>query len=134
MITPKELNPKGFKTTPEQDKNLKLLCERMNIVRAAFGKPMKVTSGFRSEADHKRIYKEKAKSAGKTVFSVPMGSQHLKGSACDVLDLNGTLYSWLKANSKILEDAGLWCEEDTSVPRVHFQTVPPKSGNRWFKP
>ncbi len=133
-ITLKELNPKNFPVTPEQEKNLKILHERMNVVREAWGKPMYITSGVRSIEDHRRIYEEKAQKEGKKAFRVPMGSQHLRGAACDVFDPSGSLLRWLKANPKVLEDAKLWCEEDPSTPRVHFQIVPPKSGARWFKP
>ena len=55
MISPKELNPKGFKTTPEIDANLKDLLDKINIVRKTWGKPMLVTSGLRDLEDHKRI-------------------------------------------------------------------------------
>jgi hypothetical protein len=134
MIKLTELNPKGFALSDEQAKNLEVLCDRLNVVRKAWGKPMYITSGFRSEADHRRIYKEKAAREGKSVVRVPMGSQHLKGAAADIFDANGALTRWLKANPDILEKAELWCEDDPATPRVHFQIFPPKSGKRWFKP
>lgn len=134
MIKPEELNPKEFKVTEEQAKNLAILCERLNKVRKAWGKPMYITSGFRSEADHRRIYQQKAAREGKKVIRIPMGSQHLKGAAADVFDPKGELTRWLKANPNILVKAELWCEDDDSTPRVHFQIYPPKSGARWFKP
>jgi uncharacterized protein YcbK (DUF882 family) len=131
MITLRELNPKSFPTTKEVDANLLVLLERMNIVRRAFDRPMYVTSGYRSIEDHRRIYIEKAKKLGKTI-RIP-NSKHLYGQAVDIADVNNTLYNWCLANVHILEQAGLWIEEDQGS-WVHFQIVPPKSGNRFFKP
>lgn len=134
MISLKELNPKNFTLTEDEENNLVDLQARINIVRKAYGKPMFVTSGFRSKEDHKRIYMEKAKKAGQTSVRIPMGSKHLSGQAVDIADPSGELYRWCKANEAVLIDAGLYCEEDTSVPRVHFQSVPPASKKRWFLP
>lgn len=132
MITLKEINPKGFETTPGIDINLLELHRRINIVRQLWGKPMIVTSGFRSLVDHKRIYMEKARKAGIQNPRIPMGSLHLSGEAVDIRD-DGSLYDWLKQSEQVLIDAGLWCEEGTKG-WVHFQTRPPRSGKRWFLP
>ena len=136
MITKQELNPKGFKTTEEQQANLDILLERINVIRKEWNKPMTITSGFRSTEDHLRIYKEIA-TRNKKEFDatkVPMKSKHLAGAACDVLDSDGSLMKWCRENVELLEKTGLWIEDDTSVPRVHFQIFAPKSGNRFFKP
>jgi len=110
--------------------NLKILLERANKIRSAWGKPMTITSGLRTMKDHLRIYKEK----GITDTSkIPMKSKHLYGKALDIFDPGLVLTKWLKANPKILEEAGLWCEEGNSN-WVHIQIEPPKSGNRWFLP
>lgn len=91
---------------------------------------MIVTSGLRSIEDHKRIYREKGISEDK----IPMGSRHLHGQACDISDPDGKLYDWCKANEVFLAEIELWMEIKDSEPRVHFQIVPPKSGNRFFIP
>lgn len=123
MISAKELNPKGYATTPEQEANLAILLERMNKVRAAYGKPMTVTSGLRSDADQKRINPGAPK------------SMHLRGAACDIADSDGALKQWIKANVSILETVGLWCEDFSACPNwIHFQIYPPKSGKRFFIP
>jgi uncharacterized protein YcbK (DUF882 family) len=123
MITAQELNPKGYVTTPEQDTNLATLLERMNKIRAAYGKPMYVTSGLRSEADQARINPKASK------------SRHLIGAAVDIADQNGDLKKWIKANVSLLETVGLWCEHFDSTPTwVHFQCISPRSGNRFFIP
>lgn len=123
MITLKELNPHNYPTTSEQDANLKTLLYRVNLIRTAYGKPMTVTSGLRSDADQARINPNAPK------------SKHLLGAACDISDPNRELQAWIKNNIDILENAELWCEAFESTPNwCHFQIFPPKSGNRFFKP
>lgn len=135
MITLAELNPHKFPTTPELDHNIRVLLGRLNKIRAAYGKPMVITSGLRSMEDHLRIYREKAKKEGVPFdeAKVPKKSRHLWGQAADVLDKSGEFYDWCKANEALLEEVGLWCEERMG-PWQHLQSVPPKSGKRWFFP
>jgi uncharacterized protein YcbK (DUF882 family) len=108
--------------------NLQALQKKMNTIRAAYAKPMIVTSGFRSEQQHLRIYSKHKKNP-------PMGSHHLRGNACDIYDPNQELQKWVLNNVELLEELGLWCE-DFSATRtwVHFQQLPPKSGKRFFLP
>ena len=116
--------------------NLLELCDKMNKVRSAYGKPMKVSSGIRTMADHLRIYAEK----GITDQSkIPMKSKHLLGQACDIYDPKKELKAWCIANVKLLESIGVWLEAFEDTPNwVHFQSkpygswVPGKS--IWFKP
>lgn len=127
MITLAELNKKGLATDSITESNLKVLCERLNKIRALWGKPMIVTSGLRSAAEQSNLIKAGKSSATK--------SKHLSGCAADISDPTGELKAWLKANPKILEDACLWCEAAEDTPTwCHLQCVPPRSGNRWFKP
>lgn len=117
--------------------NLNILLDRINKLRKLWGKPMTVTSGFRSMSDHICIYQQKAKQEGKKfdMSKIPMKSKHLSGQAVDIYDPDFSLTKWCKQNnSKVLFDIGLWCEDDTTVPRLHFQTEKVSSGNRWFKP
>jgi uncharacterized protein YcbK (DUF882 family) len=135
MITAEELNPNGYAVTEEQKANLSILLERVNVIRNEWGKAMTVTSGLRTVDDMKRIYQAIAQRKGlKGPVRIPMGSQHMKGAAVDIYDPDLLLTAWLKENnSQRLIDAKLWCEEGNSN-WVHFQIVPPGSGNRWFKP
>lgn len=122
MIELKELNPKGYPTTPEIDSNLQILLERVNKIRVLWDKPMTITSGLRSQADQQRINPAAPK------------SKHLLGQAVDIYDPDLSLTAWLKENgSNRLVDAQLWCEEGNRN-WVHFQCVSPRSGNRWFLP
>ena len=111
--------------------NIEELLRKVNILRSAWGKPMRVTSGYRTEQDHIRIYSQK----GITDRSkIPMKSQHLIGSAIDIFDPDLSLTKWLKENdSKRLVDVELYAEEGNSN-WVHLQLKKPASGKRWFLP
>lgn len=112
--------------------NLMTLLERINSIRSAWAMPMTVTSGLRSQSEHRAIYNKRGI---KDDSKIPWGSQHLLGSACDISDPSQELQKWLLANIPVLEKAQLWCEDFSATPNwVHFQTVPPKSGKRFFKP
>ena len=111
----------------EHQTNLKELHRRINIIRNLYGRPMIVTSGYRTIEDHKRIYVGRDK--------IPMGSKHLSGQAVDIYDPRKELQSWCLGNEAELERVGLWCENFLATENwVHFQTVPPKSGRRFFYP
>ncbi len=122
-----ELNKRKYKTDGIIDSNLRVLCERLNKVRAAYGKPMIITSGLRDAAQQADLIK-----AGK---SIATQSKHLFGLAADIADPNKELAAWCLENVKLLESIGLWCEHPDYTPTwVHFQASPPRSGNRFFKP
>lgn len=105
------------------------LIRRINAL--CYTPPMVFSSCLRSKKVHERIYKEKGVPADK----IPWGSKHLYGKAVDVADPKGLLQSWLIKNEEKLKDEGLWCEAFTHTPGwVHFQSEPPKSGKRFFKP
>ena len=62
-------------------------------------------------------------------------SNHMLGKAVDVADADRKLSQFVNANVKLLEELGLWCEATSATPSwVHFQTVPPRSGRRFFYP
>lgn len=131
MITMKELlgSHSIAECTEDQLLNLKQLLDRVNLLRAEWGKPITVTSGLRNEADMKRIYKSD---------NFPKKSKHLFGQACDFAD-NGDLMSWLKENdSERMKRYNLWGENNTTG-WVHVQIVPmgsynSKTDKRWFNP
>lgn len=121
----------------EIQSNLKTLLERVNKIRAAYGRPMTPTSGLRTMEDHMRIYREKAAKAGVPFdeSKVPKKSRHLYGQAVDISDPDRQLQTWCKANEATLASVGLWMEDFSATPNwCHFQTVPPASGKRWFMP
>ncbi len=64
-----------------------------------------------------------------------INSKHMTGQAVDVEDPKGALGRWFYANAQVLKDIGLWCEHPSMTPTwFHMQSVPPKSGNRFFFP
>lgn len=129
LITRQEIL-KGEECPPEYEDNLLELLIKGNKIRDAFGRPMIVTSGFRTKEDHLRIYEKQIK-AGK---HVPMGSKHLYCQAVDISDPNKILQKWCLENEKLLAEVGVWMEHFSHTSTwVHFQIVPPASGNRFFK-
>ena len=132
------LHGKNLEDLPQEHQdNLSVLLERINKVRALWGKPITVTSGYRSMSDHLRIYREIAEKKGIPFdeSKVPLHSKHLYGQAADLYDPDGSLLEFCKADDdKVIVDAELWGEDDPEVPRVHLQIIPPPSQHRWFKP
>jgi len=113
-----------FDSLPDEHKaNLNILLPRLNQVRTAWGHPMIVDSGYRTMADHLRIYAAK----GITDQSkIPMKSKHLSGAAADISDPHDLLQAWVKANEDwLVSTVGLWCERfDFTKNWVHFQCIP----------
>lgn len=120
-ITRKEMNPHNYPLTDEQERNQQILFIAINKLRVDWGKPIKVTSGVRSKEDQMRINP-----------SAP-NSRHLTGQAIDLADPDGSLYKWAFENQDKLATWKLWCEMGTTG-WLHCQSIPPKSGNRFFKP
>lgn len=113
----------------KHQQNLDELKKKLNVIRAAWGQPMIVTSGYRSDQQHRRIYSKIGN------LNPPMGSNHLTGNACDIYDPDKKLQEWILDNVQLLEELGLYCEDFSATPRwLHFQQVPPRSGKRFFKP
>lgn len=136
MITMKELVGSSTDIPSAHQSNLADLLIKINKIRSAWAKPMTVTSGYRTKADHLRIYKALAAKRGVKFdeTKIPWGSKHLSCEAVDISDPDGTLHAWCVANTALLEEIGLWCEVKDDQARVHFQTVAPKSGKRFFNP
>lgn len=127
------LKNKKLEDLPDDiQENLTELCECLNVIRRAYGKPMTISSGFRSKEDHLRVYREKGITDSK---KIPMGSKHLSGNACDIADPKQELQKWVKENVELCEKVGLWMEDFSATPTwVHFQTLSPASKSRFFKP
>jgi uncharacterized protein YcbK (DUF882 family) len=134
MVTIKELlsNQASFDSLDKDvQENLNQLFLKVNIVRKEYGKPMIVTSGLRTKKHHLDIYARK----GIYPPKVPMKSNHLFGRAVDFADGDGKLKKWILENMKLIEEIGLYMEDFSATKTwVHFQTNPPKSGKRFFKP
>lgn len=102
---------------------LESLKNKLNALEKIYDDKFVVTSGYRSEQDQKRINPKNMK------------SNHLLGQAADIADVTGKLKHWILSNVVELEKLDLYCEDFAHTPTwVHFQTVPPKSGKRFFIP
>lgn len=100
--------------------NMEKLLVACNLVRDLYGKPMKVSSGYRPAAQNAAAGGAKR-------------SAHLTCEACDFADPDRKLIQWCLRNLDILEKAGLYMESPVNTPTwVHLQTRAPKSGKRVF--
>jgi len=114
---------KDYPLDVEQLQNLQKLLVAVNLFRQHYGKSMIVSSGYRPAAIN-----AKTKGAAKK-------SNHMKVLACDFQDTDGAIDKFCIDNLHILEACGLWLESpDSTVGWSHLQCIPPKSGNRVFKP
>ena len=132
MISMKEIlkNRVELSDLPQEHQdNLKILHERINVIREKYGKPLIVNDGYRRPQD--------APKHGSTT------SWHFKGAAIDLDDnIEGTFWNWLmqEENMQLLKDTGLWLEHGNYTHNkkygtwVHLQIYPPKSGKRIFIP
>lgn len=114
--------------------NLETLLVCVNKLREEWGKPLIVTSGYRSLQEHLQIYSKK----GITDRSkIPMKSKHLEGNSVDFADPDGSLYQWAFNNQGKLTEWGIWCELGTKG-WLHCQCVPYGSyvegKSRFFQP
>lgn len=124
MITKAEIlmgREKQYPLTPELESNLLELLIRLNTIRSAWGKPMKITSGYRPG-----IFNTLAKGA--------VRSKHMTCQAADIHDPEHALINWLMAEPNRLRDFGVWIEHPEDTPTwLHCQIVPPPSGLRVFR-
>lgn len=122
--------------------NLEALVAALNPIEEFWiqqgNEPWRVTSGYRFMSDHVRIYKKKneqRKKEKKKLLAIPLGSQHLRGNAVDILDTNDHLKTFISTHLELFEEKNLYFEDfKYTKGYVHIQSVPPKSGVRFFKP
>jgi len=108
--------------TPESKKNLDRLLIAVNRLRAMWGKPLVVSSGYRPAATNAKVGGAKQ-------------SHHMTCAAVDFVDKDGSLARWLISRLDVLEACALWIEDPQQTPGwLHCQIYPPKSGRRIFKP
>jgi len=111
-----------YPLTATEKQNMEKLLIAVNLLRDLYNKPMKVSSGYRPG-----VYNKAADGANR--------SCHLTCEAIDLQDTDRLLTAWLLTNLDILEDAGLYMEDNKSTPTwVHLQIRAPRSGKRIFIP
>lgn len=115
MITRDEVlmgRDREYPLSHELEGNLIRLLLALDIFRAAYRRPMYVSSGYRP--GH---YNTAAGGAEK--------SAHPQCEACDFHDPDGALKHFALANLELLERAGLYMEEPARTPTwIHLQTRP----------
>lgn len=105
------------------DGNIDRLLVAINVVREAYGKPMKVTSGWRPP------------SMNHMVKGAAPKSNHMIGLAVDISDGSGDVMRFVLANLELMTKLGFYFENWNWTPTwCHFQLVKPTSGKRIFVP
>jgi len=111
---------KGQACPKDYAANLQKLLKSLNKFRSAYGKPMIVTSGYRSPEHNRKIGGAK-------------NSAHLSCQAADFSDPDRKLAEFCLNNEALLESCGLWVEHPSYTPTwVHLQIRP--VSQRYFKP
>jgi len=109
--------------TREVSKNLDVLCQKLNVIRQAYGSPMNISSGWRPKAIN-----------DSTANSAKL-SKHLSGLAADVKCVDNKFWTWCINNLELLQQQGLYLEDRRWTPTwVHLQIGPPGSLKRIFIP
>ena len=124
-VTPTEYlmgRDKQYPLSPEQERNMLLLLEKINDIRDVYGKPLVISSGYRPG-----LYNKAAGGEFK--------SCHLTCEAIDIADVDRKFTAWCLANQPVLVKLGLYMEDPGKATTwVHLQTRAPKSGKRVFLP
>jgi len=124
MISLKEIlgDTKQQDLPQELQDNLLELNRRVNLFRAEYGKPMIVTSGYRTPEHNAAIGGAKS-------------SSHMSCQAVDFRDGDKALKEFIAKDPDILVRCDLYMEHPDHTPQwLHLQSRPTKSGNRVFKP
>lgn len=109
--------------TPLMRTNLSKLLDALNKFRQAYGKPMIVTSGLRTQQQNDQLSNSGKKSA------------HLSAEACDFADIDRSITNYVLANPNILVECDLYMEDPGACPTwIHLGIRRPASGNRIFRP
>lgn len=118
--------------TPEMEENLEKLIIAVSKVRAAYGRSLSVSSGYRPSSVNASVGGAKL-------------SAHQSCQAVDIVDKDGEFAKWCLNNLTILEECNLFLESpdytytiDKLGNRVsgwvHLDIRGPKSGKRVFIP
>jgi len=109
--------------TDEKRSNAEEMVDKANELLTRFGETRKVNSGWRPASINNA-----------TVGAAPK-SKHMTCEAIDLEDKDGSLDAWCLENLDVLQEIGLWLEHpDSTDGWCHVQLIPPRSGNRVFKP
>lgn len=122
MITTERYFGKSL-VTPEIAVAAQDLLNKVNAFLEHWDREAHMTSGYRSPEYNK------------TIKGAAPNSNHMSGKAIDISDSDKALAKFCIIKQQLLADYGLWCEDPrTTATWVHFQSVPPKSGKRFYIP
>jgi hypothetical protein len=103
--------------------NLDKLLVPINKIGDAWGKPMKVNSGWRPPE------------INDATPGAAAHSKHMEGLAVDFSDPDGELLKWTLNNLQLMEELGIFMEDFRWTKGwVHYQIGAPSSGRRIFVP
>ena len=123
MITLVALNPREHELSDVQLINLVNLCTAMQEVEKECGKELIITSGYRTPEEQRKINPKASKSS------------HIECLACDIADMDKSLWQWCCNNLDFLAELGLYLEDGSATKtHQHFQLKAPASGKRVFLP
>ena len=109
--------------TDEKRANAEEMIDKANQLLERFGETRKVNSGWRPA------------SINNATVGAAKKSKHMTCEAIDLEDKDGSLDQWCMENLDVLQEIGLWLEHpDSTEGWCHVQLIPPRSGNRVFKP
>lgn len=109
--------------TQQISENLDRLLIPINKIRDAYGKPMKVNSGWRPPEIN-----------AATPGAAPR-SKHMEGLAVDIADPDNALMQWTLQNLQLMKDLNIFMEDFRWTPGwCHYQLGGPVSGKRIFIP
>lgn len=119
--------------TPEMEENLEKLIIAISKIRAAYGRSLSVSSGYRPS------------SINSQTIGAAKASAHMMCQAVDIVDKDGSFAKWCLNNLTILEEAGMFMEDprytyiiNDKSERIsgwtHLDIRGPKSGKRVFIP
>lgn len=107
----------------ELQANANTIVPRANDLLSRFGEYRNCNSGYRTPEDQMRINPKAP------------ASKHTICAAIDLEDKDRKLTEFCLNNLEILQEIGLWMEENSSTPTwVHVQCIAPLSGHRIFIP
>ena len=109
--------------TQDVQDNLAKLLDALNVIRAAYAKPMTVNSGWRPP------------SVNAATPGAASHSAHCQGLAADIADPDGEVMKWVLENLQLMKDNGFYFEDFRWTTNwVHFGLRRPASGKRIFVP
>lgn len=111
-----------FPLTPDLEANLNDLLIKLSQFRSMYGKPLRVSSGYRPGHFNSDV-------------GGAWNSPHKICQAVDFHDEDGSIKAWVMANQPVLIACDLWMEDASrTLTWIHLQSRPISSGNRIFKP